>query len=48
MKTYHIHVPGWAHAMTGYGYSKRDAVARFRNNQGFLRMPKGYAIWEQA
>ena len=47
MKQYYISVPGWAHAMTCYGYGKRDAVARFRENQGFgKRMPNGYGIWE--
>jgi hypothetical protein len=46
MKQYSIHIPGWGYAMTAYGSSKRDAVARFRKQHAMLRMPKGYAIWE--
>lgn len=45
MQSFYIHVPGWAHAMSCYGMSKRDAVARFRRQHGMSRMPKGYAIW---
>lgn len=32
--------------MDAYGLNRRDAIARFRKNQGFGRMPKGFAIWE--
>jgi hypothetical protein len=46
MKRYFVHIPSWAHAMTCYGNSKKDAVARFRHQHGFTRMPKGYGIWE--
>jgi len=46
MKKYSIHIPSWVYAMTCYGTSRRDAIARFRNQNGFNRMPKGYAIWE--
>lgn len=45
MRSFYIHVPGWVYAMSCYGMSKRDAVARFRRQHGMLRMPKGYAIW---
>jgi hypothetical protein len=48
MKSYYISVPGWVSAMSCYGLNRKDAIARFRKNQGFLRMPKGYAIWEAA
>lgn len=46
MKKYFVHIPSWAHAMTCYGLSRQDAVARFRHQHGFTRMPKGYGIWE--
>jgi hypothetical protein len=46
MKTYYVHIPGWAHSMTAYGMNKRDALDRFKKQQGFARMPKGYGIWE--
>jgi hypothetical protein len=46
MIRYYVRVPGWAHAMTAYGMGKRDAIARFRKQHGFRRMPKGYGIWE--
>jgi len=46
MTKYYVHIPGWAHAMTAYGFDKRDAVARFRKQHAMLRMPKGYGIWE--
>jgi hypothetical protein len=47
MKTYYIHIPTWIHIpMTCYGINKKDAIARFRKQHGFLRMPKGYGIWE--
>lgn len=46
MKRYSIHIPNWAYAMTCYGNSKKDAVAQFRHQNGFNRMPKGYSIWE--
>jgi hypothetical protein len=46
MKHYYIQVPGWIYAMSAYGINKRDAIAKFRKNQGFGRMPKGFGIWE--
>jgi len=47
MKNYYVHIPAWGSwpAKT-YGIDKKDAVARFRKQNGFLRMPKGYGIWE--
>jgi hypothetical protein len=47
MIRYYIHVPTWIHiAVTAYGTSRKDAIARFRKQHGLLRMPKGYGIWE--
>jgi hypothetical protein len=47
MKRYFVHIPSWIHiAMTCYGYDKKDAIARFRRQHGFVRMPKGFGIWE--
>ena len=47
MKRYFVHIPSWIHiAMTCYGYDKKDAIARFRRQHGFIRMPKGFGIWE--
>jgi hypothetical protein len=46
MKHYYIQVPGWIYSMSAYGTNKRDAIAKFRSNQGFGRMPKGFSIWE--
>jgi len=46
VKHYYIQVPNWIYAMDAYGLNRRDAIARFRKNQGFGRMPKGFAIWE--
>lgn len=46
MKRYYIHIQGWAHAMTCYGNNERDARKRFRDQQGFNRLPKGTALWE--
>ena len=48
MKAYYIHIPQWgSYLMSGYVLNRKDAIARFRKNQGFLRMPKGYGIWEK-
>ena len=44
----HIHIQGWAHAMTAYGVNTKDAVAKFKKQHGFTRMPKGYSIWSAA
>jgi hypothetical protein len=46
MKCYSIHIPSWVYAMTCYGTSRQDAIARFRVQHGLNRMPKGFAIWE--
>jgi hypothetical protein len=46
MKNYRIHIPGWVYCMAAYGLNKRDAITRFKKQQGFNRMPKGYGIWE--
>lgn len=46
MKRYFVHIPSWVYAMTCYGFNQKDAVARFRLQHGFTRMPKGYGIWE--
>jgi hypothetical protein len=46
MKKFYLHIPGWVHSMTAYGMSKKDAINRFKKQQGFVRMPKGYGIWE--
>ena len=46
MIRYYVHIPTWIHAMTCYGTSRKDAIARFRKQHGLLRMPNGYGIWE--
>lgn len=46
MKKYLLNIPTWAHCMTAYGISKRDAVKRFKHQHGITRMPNGYGIWE--
>ena len=47
MRHYLIHIPTWIHrAMTQHGYDKKDAIKRFKRQYGFVRMPKGYGIWE--
>lgn len=48
MNKYFLHIPGWAHAMTAYGTSKKDAIYRFKKQHGIIRMPKGYGIWVSA
>jgi hypothetical protein len=46
MKKYLLNIPTWAHCMTAYGISKRDAVKRFKHQHCITRMPNGYGIWE--
>lgn len=46
MKRFYVHIPGWAHSMTAYGFNKKDAVKRFKHQHGMIRMPRGYGIWE--
>jgi hypothetical protein len=47
MTRYYIHIPSWIHvAMTAYGSSRKDAIARFKHQHGLTRMPRGYGIWE--
>ena len=46
MKRYSIHIPSWVYAMTCYGTSRQDAIARFRAQHDLSRMPRGFAIWE--
>ena len=46
MKHFYVHIPGWAHAMSCYGISKRDAINRFKHQHGMSRMPSGFGIWE--
>ena len=47
MKHFYIHIPSWIHrAMTQHGYDKKDAIKRFKRQYGFVRMPKGFGIWE--
>jgi hypothetical protein len=46
MKNFYLHIPGWAHSMNAYGFSKKDAIDRFKKQHGMLRMPNGYKIWE--
>lgn len=44
---YYVHIPAWGSwPFKAYGTNKKDAIARFRKQHGFLRMPKGYGIWE--
>jgi hypothetical protein len=45
MKNYYLHLIGCVYAITAYGTSKRDAVARFKKQHHLTRMPKGYSIW---
>jgi hypothetical protein len=46
MTRYCIHIPAWVYAMTAYGASRKDAIARFKHQHGLTRMPRGYGIWE--
>lgn len=46
MKPFYIHLPGFAYSMTAYGHNRRDAIARFRTQHGYARMPKGFSVWE--
>jgi hypothetical protein len=46
MKNYFIHIQGWVYSMNAYGINKKDALKRFKQQHGLLRMPKGYGIWE--
>jgi hypothetical protein len=46
MTHYYIRIPTWAGPMKTYGIDKKDAIKRFKQAQGFIRMPKGYGIWE--
>lgn len=46
MKHFYLHIPGWAHSMSTYGFNKRDAINRFKHRHGMKRMPAGYGIWE--
>ena len=49
MTRYYIHIPQWCHiATTTYGANRKDALQRFKKQNGLLRMPKGYGIWEAA
>jgi hypothetical protein len=45
MRHFRVYIPEWAHCMPAYGFSKRDAIARFRHRHGMLRMPNGYKIF---
>ena len=46
VKPFYIHLPGFAYSMTAYGHNRRDAIARFRTQHGYARMPKGFSVWE--
>jgi hypothetical protein len=48
MKNYYVRIPTWAGPLRVYGYDRKDALKRFKQAQGFIRMPKGYGIWEIA
>lgn len=45
MKAYFIHCPGMVYAVTEYGRNKAEAVDRFRQRNGLIRMPAGHAVW---
>jgi hypothetical protein len=46
LKHYFLHWCGLVYAVDVYGYSKKDAINRFKNEMGLKRMPNNYAIWE--
>jgi len=47
MKTYLFHIPSWIHvASPCFGTNKKDAIKRFKQKHGFIRMPNGYKVWE--
>lgn len=46
MQHFYIHVPGWVYAMDVYGINEQDARKKFREQQGFSRLPKGTAVWK--
>lgn len=37
MNCYHLRIPGFPAIMTVYGLNKRDALTRFRRQNGLLR-----------
>jgi hypothetical protein len=46
MKKYFVAIPNWiSTASIIYGANKKDAINKFKQKHGFLRMPKGYGIW---
>jgi len=45
MKAFYLHWNGLVYAMTIYGYSKKDALNRFKTENYIKRMPNGFAIW---
>jgi hypothetical protein len=47
MKTYFFHIPSWIHvASSCVAISKKDAIKRFKQKHGFIKMPNGYKVWE--
>ena len=46
LKHYSLHWAGLVYAVSVYGYSKKDAINRFKNEMGLNRMPNNYCIWE--
>lgn len=46
MRSYYVHLPGMAQAVTQHGANEKDALRRFKKNNGLTRMPAGFAIWE--
>ena len=46
MEKYLVHIPIWIPIPSViYGIDKKDAIHKFKQKHGFLRMPKGYRIW---
>ena len=46
MKQFYVRVPYWTGPLVVSALDKKEALKRFKREQGFLRMPKGFGIWE--
>lgn len=45
MNRYRFHIPAFAHSMYGLGINEADARKRFRQAQGFVRLPAGTLVF---
>jgi hypothetical protein len=46
MKKYYVRIPYWAGPLVVLAVNEKEAIERFKREQGFGRVPRGYGIWE--